>query len=59
VPSFLDGVVNLTNLLALELERTEENLIEPNRTYEIWSPDRAFVAAETLLQALEADKAQR
>ncbi len=51
--------MNLTNLLALELERTEENLIEPNRTYEIWSPDRAFVAAETLLQALEADKAQR
>ncbi|HKI36627.1 MAG TPA: hypothetical protein VKA46_32520 [Gemmataceae bacterium] len=45
--------IRLIQLLAQELERDEEGLIEPGRSYPVWSPDRAFTAAAALLQALE------
>jgi hypothetical protein len=32
------------------------DLIEPGRSYPVWSPDRAFTAAAALLQALEDEK---
>jgi hypothetical protein len=44
--------IRLIQFLAQELER-EEGLIEPGRSYPVWSPDRAFTAAAALLQALE------
>jgi len=50
--------LRLIQLLAQELERDEAELIEPGRSYPLWSPDRAFSAAASLLQALEADKAE-
>ena len=45
--------IRLIQLLAHELERDEDGLIEPGRSYPVWSPDRAFSAAAVLLQALE------
>jgi hypothetical protein len=50
--------IRLIQLLAQELEREEGGLIEPGKSYPIWSPDRAFAAAATLLQALEDEKGQ-
>jgi hypothetical protein len=50
--------LRLIQFLAHELERDENDLIEPGRTYPVWSPDRAFSAAATLLQALEDEKVQ-
>jgi hypothetical protein len=41
------------------LEREESELIEPDRSYAIWSPDRAFWAADALLRALEDEKGHR
>lgn len=49
--------IRLIQLLAQELER-EGGLIEPGRSYPVWSPDRAFTAAAALLQALAEDKGQ-
>ena len=40
------------------LEQDEGDLIEPGQSYPVWSPDRAFVAAAALLQALEDEKGQ-
>lgn len=51
--------IRLIQFLAQELERDEGGLIEPNRSYPIWSPDQAFTAAAALLQALEEDEGQR
>jgi hypothetical protein len=48
--------IRLIQLLAQELERDEDDLIEPGRSYPVWSPDRAFSAAAALLQALEDEK---
>jgi hypothetical protein len=48
--------IRLIQILAQELERDEEGLIEPGRSYPVWSPDRAFTAAAALLQALEDEK---
>jgi hypothetical protein len=48
----------LPYFLAQELEWDEDSLIEPGRSYPIWSPDRAFTAAAALLQALEDEKGQ-
>jgi hypothetical protein len=48
--------IRLIQLLAQELERDEDGLIEPGRSYPNWSPDTAFAAAATLLQALEDEK---
>jgi hypothetical protein len=51
--------IRLIRFLAQELEREAGGLIEPGRSYPVSSPDRAFAAAGTLLQALEEDKRQR
>lgn len=48
--------IRLIQILAQELEREESDLIEPNRSYPVWSPDQAFTAAGALLQALEDEK---
>ena len=50
--------LRLIQILAQELERGETGLIEAGQSYPVWSPDRAFAAAATLLQALEDDKGQ-
>ena len=50
--------IHLIQFLARELEQDEGDLIEPGRSYPIWSPDRAFSAAAALLQALDEEKAQ-
>ena len=50
--------VRLIQLLAQDLEREAGGLIEPGRSYPLPSPDRAFSAAATLLQALEEAKRQ-
>jgi hypothetical protein len=50
--------IRLIQFLAQELERDDGSLIEPGRSYPVWSPDRAFTAAATLLRALEEDKGQ-
>ncbi|MGE0606116.1 MAG: hypothetical protein AB7O62_03245 [Pirellulales bacterium] len=47
--------IRLILLLAQELEQDESSLIEAGQVYPIWSPDRAFVAAATMMQALEED----
>ena len=48
--------IRLIQILAQELERDEAELIEPGRSYPVWSPDRAFTAARALLEALEDEK---
>ena len=48
--------IRLIQFLARELERDDSVIIEPGRSYPVWSPDRAFNAAASLLQALEEDK---
>ncbi|NLX99177.1 MAG: hypothetical protein GXY83_23815 [Rhodopirellula sp.] len=48
--------IRLIQIVAQELEREESELIEPNRSYPVWSPDRAFTAAGSLLEALEDEK---
>jgi len=50
--------IRLIQVLAQELERDEDALIEPGRSYPVWSPDRAFSAAAALLEALEKEKVQ-
>jgi hypothetical protein len=50
--------IRLIQFLAQELERDDSELIQPGRSYPVWSPDRAFTAAAALLQALEEDKLQ-
>jgi hypothetical protein len=37
----------------LDVDQDENHLIEPDRSYPVWSPDIAFGAAAALLQALE------
>jgi hypothetical protein len=48
--------IRLIQVLACELERDDDCLIEQGRSYPVWSPDRAFTAAAALLQALEDEK---
>ena len=48
--------IRLIQVLAQELEQGEDGLIEPGRSYPVWSPDRAFTAAAALLQALDDEK---
>lgn len=48
--------IRLIQILAGDLERQEGELIEPGRSYPVWSPDRAFTAAGALLEALEDEK---
>jgi hypothetical protein len=46
----------LIRFLADELAVQEKALIEPGRSYPVWSPDSAFGAAETLMQALNDER---
>ncbi len=48
--------IRLIQILAQELERESEAVIEPGRSYPLPSPDRAFTAAAALLGALEEAK---
>jgi hypothetical protein len=48
--------IRLIQFLARDLEQGESDLIEPGKSYPVWSPDRAFGAAAALLQALEDEK---
>jgi hypothetical protein len=49
--------LRLLQVLVLELAQEEGvSLFDPNLTYPIWTPYNAVEAADTLLQALEADK---
>jgi hypothetical protein len=50
--------IRLIQFLAQDLAQDEESLIDPGRSYPVWSPDRAFEAAAVLLQALEDEKGQ-
>jgi hypothetical protein len=50
--------LRLIEALAQQLAQDEGTLIEPGRSYPVWSPDRAFTAAAALLQALDDEKAQ-
>ncbi len=51
--------IRLIQFLAQKLERDESGLIEANKSFPVWSPDREFSAAAALLQALEDEKGQR
>jgi len=44
--------LRLIQLLAEELAGDERNGIEANISYAVWSPDRAFSAADVMLEAL-------
>jgi hypothetical protein len=49
--------LRLLQFLVFELAQEEGvSLLDPNLTYPIWTPFNAFEAADTLLQALEADQ---
>jgi hypothetical protein len=51
--------LRLIQLLATELARSEElEPIAPGLSYPLWSPDRAYDAANVLLRALDADGGQ-
>jgi hypothetical protein len=50
--------IRLIQMLAQDLERNDDALIESGQSYPVWSPDRAYTAAAALLQALEEDKGQ-
>ena len=48
--------LQLIQLLADDLARTEETTpLVAGQTYPLWSPDRAYEAANILLQELEAE----
>jgi hypothetical protein len=50
--------LRLLQVLVFDLAQEEGvSFLDPNLTYPIWTPYHAFEAADTLLQALEADKA--
>ena len=51
--------LRLIQFIAQELERDESKLIEGGKSYPVWSPDRAFSAAATLLHALENENASQ
>jgi hypothetical protein len=50
--------IRLIQILARDLELEDDALIESGRSYSISSPDQAFAAAATLMQALEEEKRQ-
>lgn len=50
--------IRLIQLLAQDLAEAEvetEPQLEAGRDYPVWSPDRAFAAAETLLETLRSE----
>lgn len=48
----------IIQLLISELAQQETDLIKPEQAYPVWSPYGADEAANTMLQALQAAKAQ-
>ena len=50
--------IRVIQFLAAELEYDAAELIEPGKTYPVWSPDQAFPAAAALLQALQNEQAK-
>jgi hypothetical protein len=49
--------LRLIQLVAQELADGEEACpIQPDRSYPVWSPERAFDAAAVMLQVLDAEK---
>jgi hypothetical protein len=44
--------LRLIQLLAEELAGDESSGIDANQSYAVWSPDRAFEAADVMLRAL-------
>ena len=48
--------IRLIQLLAQDLAEAEADpRLEAGRDYPVWSPDRAFAAADTLLETLRAE----
>lgn len=47
--------LRLIQLLAEELAGDEEMGIEAGRSYPVWSPDRAFSAADVMLRTLSGE----
>ena len=47
--------LRLIQLLAEELAGDEGTGVKSNQTYEVWSPDSAFNAANVMLQALASE----
>lgn len=50
--------IRLLQFIAHELEQDAVDLIEPGRTYPIYSPYDAYGAAAALMQALKEDKGE-
>jgi hypothetical protein len=50
--------LRLIQFLAQELVGEKSTVIEPWQSYPIWSPDSAYTAAATLIQALEEEKSR-
>jgi hypothetical protein len=49
--------LQLIQLLAEDLARAEEStILMAGQSYPLWSPDRAYEAADVLLQELEAER---
>jgi hypothetical protein len=49
--------LQLIRLLADDLAQAEESTpLMPGRTYPLWTPDRAYEAADVLLRELEAER---
>lgn len=50
--------IRLIQVLARQLEEDDGGLIESGLSYPIWSPEKAFTAADVLLQALAEEQGQ-
>jgi hypothetical protein len=50
--------IQLIQILSQDLGREVSGRIESGRSYPVWSPNLAFDAAATMLEALAADKSQ-
>ena len=50
--------LRLIQVLAQDLAGDEGTGVEAGHDYAVWSPDRAFDAADVMLRALAADRAQ-
>jgi len=48
----------IMQILIKELAQQEMDLIKPDQAYPVWSPYDAVEAADTMLQVLQAAKAQ-
>lgn len=48
--------IRLIQIVAQGLEQDESDFIEAGQSYPVWSPDRAYSAAATMLEVLEGEK---